>query len=298
MRYRRWSRTLTVLAALSPALMPDTPLTAQDDGNARVFTFTAGRPRIGVTLDVRPDKDNDRYGARLSAVSEDGPAAEAGLKEGDIITRFNGVSLGGVKADEDDESGPAAKLLELARKLEPGDTVDVEYRRDNDARKTKIVARDLGRMTMGRGFHFEAPEMPRMRMAPEGQPRMPMMLEGGPGEFTFSYNSRGGLDLAELTPELGEYFGTREGLLVLRTPKDSASDLRAGDVILTIDGRRPASEAHARRILGSYDAGESAKLEIMRKQKKTTVTWKSPSGEGDLRWKTPQTRQRVRVERS
>jgi S1-C subfamily serine protease len=278
--------------------MPDTPLTAQDDGNARVFASTTGRPRIGVTLDVRPDKDNDRYGARISAVSEDGPAAEAGLKEGDIITRFNGVALGGLKADDEDESGPAAKLVELARKLEPGDTVAVEYRRDNEARKTKIVARDLGRMTMGRSFHFEAPEMPRMRMAPEGLPRMPMTFEGGPGEFTFSYMGPGGLDLAELTPELGEYFGTREGLLVLRTPKDSTGELRAGDVILTIDGRRPASEAHARRILGSYDAGESAKLEIMRKQKKTTVTWKSPSGEGDLRWKTPQTRQRVRVERS
>lgn len=298
MLHRRWSRTLTVLAALSPALLPAAPLAAQDDSEPRVFTFTAGRPRIGVTLDIRPNTDTDRHGARISAVTDDGPAAEAGLKEGDIITRFNGVALGGLKADDDDESGPASKLLELARKLEPGDTVDVEYRRGTDARQTKLVARDLGRMALGRGFHFEMPEMPRMRMGPEGMPRMPMMLEGHPGEFSFSFERRGGLDLAELTPELGEYFGTREGLLVLRTPKDSASELRAGDVILTIDGRRPTSEAHARRILGSYDAGENAKLEIMRKQKKVTVNWMSPARGGELEWKTPQTRQRVKLERS
>src|SRR5690606_32652803 len=136
------------------------------------------------------------YGARISGVTEDGPAAEAGLKEGDIITRFNGVALGGVKADDDDESGPASKLLELARTLEPGDTVDVEYRRGSDAQKTKIVARDLGRMALGRGFRFEVPDMPRMRVGPEGMPRMPMMLEGRPGEFRFSFEGRGGLDLA------------------------------------------------------------------------------------------------------
>lgn len=298
MLHRRWSRALTVLAALSPAMLPAPPLAAQDDREPRVYTFTAGRPRIGVTVDIRPDKDTDRHGARISAVMDDGPAAEAGLKEGDIITRFNGVALGGLKADDDDESGPAAKLLELARKLEPGDTVAVEYRRGTDTGKTKLVARDVGRMAFGRNFHFEMPEMPRLRMGPEGMPRMPLMLEGRPGEFSFSFRRHGGLDLAELSPELGEYFGAREGLLVLRTPKDSASELRAGDVILTIDGRRPTSEAHAHRILGSYDAGESARLEIMRKQKKMTVSWKSPARGDEPEWKTPQPRQRVRVERS
>jgi len=69
-----------------------------------------------------------------------------------------------------------------------------------------------------------------------------------------------------------------------------------GDVILTIDGRTPTSEAHARRILGSYDGGETAKLDILRKQKKLTVSWKLPEREG--KWKTRERKLKVKTERS
>ena len=85
---------------------------------------------------------------------------------------------------------------------------------------------------------------------------------------------------------------------MLKVRPESGGELRAGDVILTIDGRAPTSEAHARRILGSYDSGETAKLEIMRKQKKQTLAWKAPERDREFQWKTPGTRERVRVERS
>jgi S1-C subfamily serine protease len=295
--YRRWPRTLSALSALTlvSALSSTRPLSAQDD-NARVFTFTSGRPRIGVTVDNRADKDRDKIGARLQAVTPDGPAEKAGLQAGDIITRFNGVSLGGVKSDDEDESGPAAKLVELARKLEPGDTVDVEYRRGGDSKKARIVAQDLGALGMGHGFRVEVPRMEMLpRMGPElgGMPR----VEGGPERFrVFWDGDMGGLALTDLNPELGEYFGAKEGVLVLETPRDSTLPLKAGDVIVSIDGRTPASEAHARRILRSYEPGETAKLEILRKQKKLTVAWKVP--ERDWKWKTPERKSKVKVERS
>ncbi len=72
-------------------------------------------------------------------------------------------------------------------------------------------------------------------------------------------------------------------MLVLDAPEDSASQLRAGDAILSIDGRSLNNAAHAHRILGSYEQGESAKLEIMRKQKRMTVTWTAPRVGGMLR---------------
>jgi hypothetical protein len=53
--------------------------------------------------------------------------------------------------------------------------------------------------------------------------------------------------------------------------------LKAGDVILAIDGRAPADVGQARRILGSYDSGDVAKFEIMRMKKKTTVSWTVPA---------------------
>ena len=281
---------------------PSAPVGGQEaPGPMREFTFAygPGRPRIGVMLEVRPDAERDRIGAWISEVSPDGPAAEAGLKAGDIITRFNGVALGGAASDDDEESGPAHQLIKLARKLDAGDTVAVEYQRDGKARTARLVARELDPMAMGHELHMELPDMPHRRFGEE-LPRMKMFHGDGPGDFEVFLGGPGGLHLADLNPDLGEYFGAKQGVLVLQTPSDSGANLKAGAVILTIDGRAPTSEAHAHRILRSYDAGETARLEILRKQKKLTVTWKAPAHHGEMHWKTPEPRMRskVKVERS
>jgi len=97
--------------------------------------------------------------------------------------------------------------------------------------------------------------------------------------FEFFGSPWGDLDLVSLNPDLGEYFGTKEGILVVRAPADSSLPLRAGDVILSVGGRKPASPSHAMRILRSYEAGETVSIDIMRKQKRTTVAWKVPEPE-------------------
>ena len=192
-------RTATLSVALAVAtLLPlavPASVAAQEDGEARTFTFSMGRPRIGVMLDVRADKDRDRLGARISSVTPDGPADRAGLKAGDIITRFNGEALGGAPSDDEEESGPAQKLMKLARKLEPGDTAAVEYRRDGDTKQTKIVARDLGGAEFARRFRVEMPKMPDTWLGREF-PRMPLELENGPGALRiFVDGTPGGLQL-------------------------------------------------------------------------------------------------------
>jgi S1-C subfamily serine protease len=268
---RTWILAGLTLLGLSAALP------AQE----RTFVFGGGRPRIGISVDTRADADADKIGARVREIIPDGPADKAGLKAGDIITRFNGKSLAGVKADDDDESGPGQKLIELARSLDSGDTVEVEYRRGNETRKATLVAQELEHHSEG---HFRM-EMPEMR----GMMELPRMMDGHdgmPGEMKFFMGGRlGGLDLADLNPGLGDYFGTREGVLVLQTPEDSTLPLKAGDVILSIDGRKPQSVSHALGILHSYDKGEVVKLDIMRKQKRTTVSWTVPESK-DMKWKT------------
>jgi hypothetical protein len=188
-----------------------------------------------------------------------------------VITRFNTTSLGGAAADEGEGSGPGLKLIELAHRLEPGDTVQVEYRRGNDTRKATIVAEELP-MT-GR---LEMPGMPGMGAMEEMLPRLRM--QGGPGnEFEFAFGSPwGGIELVELNPELGEYFGAREGVLIVRVPEDSTLNLKGGDVILSIGARKPTSPMQAMRILRSYDPGETVTLDVLRKQKHVTVNWKVP----------------------
>jgi hypothetical protein len=241
-----------------------------ETGPFGVFSFSDSRGRIGVLVDQRPDAAGDKLGARIEGVTPGGPAEKAGLKAGDIITRFTGTALGGTRADEnnDEVSGPGMKLIELARALQPGDSVQIEYRRGNDTRKATIVAEDLGG-----GFSGRTP-MPDMGMM---QGMLPEMRGMGPGELEFSFGSPwGGIELVKLNPDLGDYFGTREGVLVVRAPEDSTLPLKGGDVIVSIGGRKPTSPMQAMRILRSYDAGETVTLDVLRKQKHVTVTWKVP----------------------
>ncbi len=252
------------LVPLLLGLLAAAPLAAQDP-EVRVFATAPQRARLGVSVDVRADKELDPIGARIRDVVPDGPAARAGLKPGDIVTKLDGQSLADAGSDDEAASGPGRRLVELARKLEPGDTVKVEYRRDGRARTATIVAEEVGF-----GGLMRMPELARLRE------RMPM-LEALPGEgFAWSGMGPGGLRLAELNPGLGEYFGTSEGLLVLEPPADSTLPLRAGDVIRAIDGRKPQSAEHAARILRSYARGEQVKLEITRQRRQSTVTWTVP----------------------
>jgi S1-C subfamily serine protease len=88
------------------------------------------------------------------------------------------------------------------------------------------------------------------------------------------------MELVSLTPQLGRYFGTDKGVLVVRAPKDFK--LEDGDVILAIDGRAPTSGSHATRILGSYQPGEKIAIKVMRQQKTvnvdTTLPERGPPG--------------------
>ncbi len=244
-----------------------------------VYSFSDNRGRIGVIVDTRADASGDKVGARIEGITPGGPAEKAGLKAGDIITRFNGTALGGVAAEDNEDSGPGMKLIELARELDPGDTVQVDYRRGNDAKKATLVAEDLG---MGRLMGDMSGQMEHLNEL------MPKMRVGPGNDFEFAFGSPwGGIELVKLNPDLGDYFGTREGVLVVSAPEDSSLALKGGDVITAIGGRKPASPTQAMRILRSYDAGETVTIDVLRKQKRVTVSWKVPENEDRYFRRTP-----------
>jgi S1-C subfamily serine protease len=90
-------------------------------------------------------------------------------------------------------------------------------------------------------------------------------------------NIWGDLQLAVLSPALGDYFGTNEGLLVVHAPKNAGVALQDGDVILEIGGRKPTSPEHAMRILGSFEPGETLRIAVMRHKKRETLEGNSPA---------------------
>jgi membrane-associated protease RseP (regulator of RpoE activity) len=265
--------------ALGALLLAPAAANAQEE-NVMVFA-SPGRPRIGVMVDASASDANNKLGATIKSVTPDGPAAKAGLEAGDIITKFGGTSLGG--------EAPGQKLVELAQALSPGDTVKVEYRRGTANRTATVVAADLGgamyswRSGPDGDFSVQlAPLMKERARAMADRELAFVDMDRALGEMGRNFDVRigggaFGLDMAEMNAGLGEYFGTAKGVLILENPSDSTMPLKAGDVILAIDGRTPADVGQARRILGSYDSGDVAKFEIMRMKKKTTVSWTVPA---------------------
>jgi C-terminal processing protease CtpA/Prc len=274
-------RALLVTAALAAATLCTAPrgLAAQQPD---MYVVVSGQPRLGIMIDMKADSSRDRIGAEVQEVRPGTPAEKAGLKAGDIITRFNGTALGGAKSPDDDQSGPGMKLAELARGLNVGDTARIEYRRGTATLTTTAVAQNLASVgPMKMQMRMRTPggmgEMgPMSGMDGMDGPNMMMFRGmGGPGFFEYRFGGRGwgALDLVDNNADLGAYFGTSQGVLVTQTPTDSTIPLRGGDVILTIGGRTPKSSEHALQILRSYDDGEKIQVEVMRKQKKTALSW-------------------------
>ncbi len=241
--------------------------------------------RLGLVLRHETNQSTDAIGAVIEALTPGSPAEEAGLRAGDIITKYNGhpLTTGNVEADED-ESLPTARLIELAGSLKDGDPVTLEYRRGDATSTVAITARRptgprVRVLTVpdgeGGDQTIEIPDMSDINIEMPDMPDIDMdVVMGG--------RSWRSMELVSLTPELGDYFGTSEGLLVVRTPKDEAFKLRGGDVILKIGDRSPATPAQAMRILRSYEPGETVALLVLRKHEKLTLTAQAPARHGAM----------------
>ena len=81
-----------------------------------------------------------------------------------------------------------------------------------------------------------------------------------------------GLQLHQPDEELGRYFGGSDGVLVLSATDDSTLGLQSGDVILAIGGRDVDGTGDVRRILTSYERGDSVELRIRRDGSERDVT--------------------------
>jgi membrane-associated protease RseP (regulator of RpoE activity) len=192
-------------------------------------------------------------GAEISSVADGSPAEEAGLKRGDRIVQINGK-------DVDD----AGEVVEEIRSLEPGDTVKLRVERDGDERT--VTATLAGRRGPGaRAFH--------LRPGPA-----PFAWHGGEGQSFVFGGSRNylGVEVHPMSSELREHFRAPRdaGLLVNRVVEDTPAakaGLKAGDVIVEVDGEEIGRVGDISRALDDHEPGDSVDVKVMRDGSERTL---------------------------
>ncbi len=197
------------------------------------------RAVLGLQLQTEPSAKDQ--GATVMGVSPDGPAAEAGVATGDIIIAINGDATTGPNATRE--------VVEHMAAVKPDTKVALRIMRDGKVKEFQVTPRASFAAFVA---PFNGQQLEFNWMGP-----------GGPGGPNFE-----GMELADLSPALGQYFGTSQGVLVVRVPHDGGFlKLQDGDVIQSIDGRIPENGSHATRILRSYQPGEKIRLKVMRQKK-------------------------------
>jgi S1-C subfamily serine protease len=208
-------------------------------------------PLVGLSLDPGDGKE----GVRVLDVSPGGPAAAAGVRQGDVIVSIDGEGLAG-------RERAAREATRLLRSASPGRPVKLKVLRAGKPLELAVLPREL---------HFDADAFGHDGPFTAALPMPPMPPQRG--DFLVGREGGGlaGLEFVTLTPGLGQYFGADKGVLVVRAPKSGALQLQEGDVIQSIGDRVPRSGAHATRILASYQPGESTAIKVLRRRKVVTL---------------------------
>jgi S1-C subfamily serine protease len=236
------------------------------DRQDELMRFVQGRPQgamLGINIEDAKGRDD---GVEVVGVSPGGPAEQAGLKTGDLVVAMNGQSLRTTDGRE-----PSTQLVERMRSVEPGQTVNLDYLRDGQKRSAAIKAAPA-EPPIARILRERLP-----KQLPEG-----LQIPGFEGLLGPERQFRS-LELVSLTPKLGKYFGAEEGLLVVRVAEGQVLPLEEGDVLLSIDGRKPDSPGHAFRILRSYQPGEKVKLGVLRNRKQLELAATMPEADAAAR---------------
>ena len=225
----------------------------------------ARQPVLGVVLS--PDS---KAGVRIAAVTPDSAAATAGLRAGDVITSINGTKF--------DQTQPDVRLEKARAQLRTigiDKPVALTYTRDGRTASTSatpklgdrlLVARDADGNPLARPMPIVAPQVRNELIRldcddDDGDCRMPLLSEA------FRWN---GLNLATVDAQLGRYFGTDRGVLVLSTGPE-LSGLQAGDVIQRIADKPVNSPREAMAALRDKPADSRVAVTYLRDRKSATT---------------------------
>ncbi len=255
---------------------------------------------------TRQLKLSEPHGVEVTHVSEDSPAAKAGLKTGDVVLEFNGQRVEGVE-----------QFVRLVRETPPGRSVKLLVDRDGGTqtvtatvgdRKTFMpnidpkAAQKLAELgaqmqrEFGNGSKFQ--EQMKQEFGQGSQFQKDMEKQFGPdsqfqrdmqklkedmknmhwdwdmGAMSGDHGPKIGVEIEPVGPQLAEFFGVKQGILVRAVTEGSAAakaGLKAGDVIVKVAGSEVASPKELTKLLAGGEAGKPVSVTVVRDKREMTM---------------------------
>jgi len=244
----------------------DSPLVAtqKPDSNAQTFAFFMDGAFLGVATEDITKENMSRYGLRevrgvgVTEVIKDSPAEKAGLKKDDVILRFDGESVTSVR-----------KLTRLVSEASSDQAVRLGISRGGAEQELSVTLskREMSNL-LGPKIRDDV-----FRGIEQNFPR----IESGNGDFVFAFggNRRIGVSTQSLTKQLADYFGVKDGGLLITSVTENSpaakAGLKAGDVITGADGEKVTSAGDLSRAVNKKDDG-AVTLTVVHDHATRTVT--------------------------
>jgi serine protease Do len=208
-------------------------------------------------------KLKEEKGVEVTMVDQDAPAGKAGIKEHDVILTMNGTSI---------ESG--AQLRRMIHEMPPGRMVSFGLSRDGQPVTLKVQLADKHKEFAMTGpqmkdFHVHIPEI---HIPDIDIPSINMVV--------VTQSERSGLMVENITPQLGDFFGVKNGngVLVRSVEKGSRAEkagIRAGDVIVKVNDQPVHDTSDFTHAVKSRN-GNSISVGVIREKKEQNLNLTLP----------------------
>ena len=256
---------LTAASVVSSVGSAQTPAPPQAR-SAQAIVIQKGGGYLGVGgVEVTAEKVKalnlkEEGGVLVSSVTEDGPAAKAGVKEGDVVLEFNGTPVQGT-----------VQFQRMVGETPPGRQVKLTIWRNGTSQTiVATIGERKGNIAalmpdQARSWTFEMPDQPFPRM-----PEMPKFEAISPNPALGIY----GEPLGD-NDQLAEFFGVSDGVLVRSVRKGSAAEkagIKAGDVITKVEETNVKSSREITSAVRGVKNRKSFPVTLVRAKKEMTVT--------------------------
>ena len=202
---------------------------------------------------------NQERGAEVISVAVDGPAAKAGIQQGDVVLQYDGTAVEGME-----------QFARLVRETPVGRQVKISVWRNGEPQTvTATIEARKGTVIPPPGTppFFPSTEI----VIPRFETSLQSPVLGIEGESLSSEQ------------QLAEFFGVKEGVLVKSVSRNSLAakaGIKAGDVVVKVGDSTVATTREIARELARLGSRQTFPVTVVRDKKEIplTVTWEERAG--------------------